>query len=80
MTLAPVPVSVPTVPLPPVMPSTVQVTPVEVVPVTVAVKSRVEALAMVVAPGLRDTETRGLTLTCAEVFLEVSAVLVAVMV
>jgi hypothetical protein len=76
----PIPVMVPTVPFPPAMPSTDQVTVVVVVPVTVAVKDKVEALAMVVSPGLRDTRTLGLTFTTAEVFLAESALLVAVMI
>jgi hypothetical protein len=78
----PVPVIVPTVAFPPTMPSTDQVTVVVANPVTVAVKDTDEALAMVVALGLRDTCAckRGWTVTTEEALLLVSAVLVARMV
>lgn len=82
MTVEPVPVRVPTVALPPTMPSTDQVTEVVVEPVTVAVKDRAEALAMVVAPGVSVTCTctPACTVTTEEALLLVSATLVAVMV
>ena len=70
----------PTVALPPLTSSTVQVTAVFVEPVIVAVKERAAELARVVVPGLRDTWTGARTVTTADATLLASATLVALMV
>ena len=57
MTVLPLPVTVPTVPLPPAMPSTAQAKPVLVLPETVAVKVAEAPVASVRVVGLRATAT-----------------------
>ncbi len=82
MTVPPVPERVPTVELPPTIVSTVQVTPVSLVPVTVAVKERLpEVATLAVAAGLRTRTTTGaVTVTVAEALRVVSPTLWARMV
>ena len=80
MAVAPVPARAPTVILPPMMSSTVQVTEGFVELITVDVKDRVAPVARVVAPGLRETWTGAWTVTMEEALLLASATLVALMV
>jgi len=75
----PVPVIVPTVEFPPGMESTDQVTPVFVVPCTVAVNGAESPAVIVVELGEIETATTGtVTVTCALDVLVLSATLVAV--
>ena len=81
VTVLPVPVTVPTVLFPLATPSTIQVTPVFVLPETVAVKVEEAPVARVRAVGLSATLRAGggaCTVTVAVATLVVSAVLVAV--